>query len=64
MIDNHKFENLLFETACEVLPEWADPEHYVSKVLDELWDGETYGEFYYEFSQYDTKHGRPVVVSL
>ena len=61
---NAAFEYIL-NTACRtLLKDNLDPEEYWRAVLDELWNGDSYGDYYHEIRASHTKSGNPFVINV
>ena len=66
---NAQFEQLLAKECRENLRSDIDAQRYIKTTLDELWLDDVYEDamgnpYNYEISQFDTWHGRPIVISL
>lgn len=59
-----KFEAALMDALVNNLKSGIDTDRYFNAVLDEKFDGEGYGDNYYEIRGIHTENGRPVVVSV
>ena len=64
MTKNDTFDHMLMKACKDNLKTTIDPDHYASITLDQLFDGMTYGDYYFEIPKHDTWSGLPVVVSL
>ena len=61
---NDSFE-IELHLACSLqLKESICANHYYKRTLDELWDGESYGEYYHEINGRYTKSGNPFVIII
>jgi hypothetical protein len=61
---NEAFEAALMVALENNLKAGTNTEKYYDAVLNEKWDGEGYGDFYYEIRCLHTEGSNPVVVSL
>jgi len=64
MMDMEKFETALMTALENNLKAGIDTNKYFNAVLDEKFDGEGYGDNYYEIRGIHTENGNPVVVSI
>ena len=60
---NKQFEAAVTEACKENLKPELDATHYASVSLDEMWDGEGYGDMHFEIRGNHTISGNPVTVS-
>jgi hypothetical protein len=61
---NDSFE-IELHLACSLqLKESICANHYYKRTLDELWDGESYGDYYHEIRASHTKSGNPFVINI
>lgn len=61
---NDSFEIELHAACHTQLKESICPNHYFLRTLDELWDGESYGDYYHEIRASHTKSGKPLVINI
>ena len=61
---NDQFETLLIDACKQHLKPTIEPYHYANVTLDQLFDGITYGQYYFEIPARDTHDKLPVVVHL
>jgi len=66
MIDtkNDLFERMIIDACKSNLKTTIEPYTYATVTLDQLFDGVTYGEYYFEIPARDTLSGLPVVIHL
>jgi len=66
MIDtkNDLFERMIIDACKSNLKPTIEPYTYATVTLDQLFDGVTYGEYYFEIPARDTWSKLPVVVHL
>ena len=61
---NDSFE-IELHLACHLqLKDDICPDYYFETTLDELWNGESYGEYYHEINGRYTKSGNPFVIII
>lgn len=63
-MENRQFEVFVMIECNKALRNDLGVYRYAKMILDELWDGEGYGNYYYEIPKEDTRDGNGYVVSI